>query len=254
MNERTQVWSCGGGTQSAAIAAMILRGRLPVPDLAVIVDTGREKTSTWNYLDTVLNPALEVKGFQIQRVKKGDFATVDLVAKSGEGLLMPVFTTQGGTISKLPAYCSVEWKRRVVMRWLRSLGVERASNWIGISTDEMQRVRAPQTEWFQEWYPLIFETRMSRQDCIAAIQEMGWPEAPRSSCWCCPNMRDNEWAEMKRLNPADFDAAVALEAEIREKDPHAWLHESAKPLSEVEFDSKQMALGDTGCASGMCWV
>jgi hypothetical protein len=36
------VWSCGGGTQSAAIAALIVSGQMPVPDLSVIVDTERE--------------------------------------------------------------------------------------------------------------------------------------------------------------------------------------------------------------------
>jgi len=39
--ERTQVWASGGGVQSTAIAALIVLGRLPKPDLAVIADTGR---------------------------------------------------------------------------------------------------------------------------------------------------------------------------------------------------------------------
>jgi hypothetical protein len=39
----TDLWSCGGGTQSAAIAALIVRGDIRKPDLAVIVDTERER-------------------------------------------------------------------------------------------------------------------------------------------------------------------------------------------------------------------
>jgi hypothetical protein len=39
---RRRLWSSGGGTQSTAIAVLILQGRLPKPDLAVIVDTERE--------------------------------------------------------------------------------------------------------------------------------------------------------------------------------------------------------------------
>ena len=46
----TTVWSYGGGTQTAAIAVLILQGRLPKPDIAVMADTGREIASTWDYL------------------------------------------------------------------------------------------------------------------------------------------------------------------------------------------------------------
>lgn len=34
------VWSFGGGVQSAAIAVMVVKGVLPRPDLIVIADTG----------------------------------------------------------------------------------------------------------------------------------------------------------------------------------------------------------------------
>ena len=53
-----QVWSNGGGTQSAAIAALIIKGELPKPDLAVTSDTGREASETWRFHDEVLGPEL----------------------------------------------------------------------------------------------------------------------------------------------------------------------------------------------------
>lgn len=43
---RTQLWASGGGVQSAAIAALIVQGYIR-PDLAVIVDTEREQSTTW---------------------------------------------------------------------------------------------------------------------------------------------------------------------------------------------------------------
>ena len=58
MIDANQIWSYGGGTQSAAIAALIVSGKLPVPDVAVIADTGREVSSTWDYLRDVVQPAL----------------------------------------------------------------------------------------------------------------------------------------------------------------------------------------------------
>jgi enterochelin esterase-like enzyme len=45
LTERTQLWASGGGVQSAAIAALIVQGKLR-PDLAVIVDTEREQSTT----------------------------------------------------------------------------------------------------------------------------------------------------------------------------------------------------------------
>lgn len=252
--EAAQVWSCGGGTQSAAIAALIVQGRLPKPDYALIVDTNREKSGTWAYLDNVLRPELAKVGVEIARVDRSVFSRVDLYSINGDSLLLPFFTSQKGEVSKVPAYCSVEWKQRVATRWMRTQGITTAVNWLGISTDEMSRVRTPHRAWLQLRYPLIFDVPMSRRDCMTLIAEMGWPEAPRSSCWMCPNMRDAEWREMKADYPEDFARAVALESELRATDPHVWLHESAKPLDEVDFTNYQSTLFAKGCDSGHCFT
>ncbi len=53
---RTQLWSSGGGVQSAAIAALIVQGRIAPPDLAIIVDTEREQSTTWDYCSGLLIP------------------------------------------------------------------------------------------------------------------------------------------------------------------------------------------------------
>lgn len=37
MTERVQLWSCGGGRQSAGIAALIALGELPKPDHVAMV-------------------------------------------------------------------------------------------------------------------------------------------------------------------------------------------------------------------------
>ena len=59
-----KIWSYGGGKQSAAIAALILQDRLPKPDLIVMADTGRERSSTWRYLDGVIGPSLDQVGLE----------------------------------------------------------------------------------------------------------------------------------------------------------------------------------------------
>lgn len=139
------VWSYGGGKQSVAIAALIVQGELPKPDLIVMADTGRERSSTWRYLDDWIRPILSQQGLEVH-IAPHSLSTVDLwrgEIVDGEGketLLIPAFTTltKTGEVAKLPTYCSNEWKRRVVMRWLKAQGIDRAEMWLGISRDEAQ--------------------------------------------------------------------------------------------------------------------
>lgn len=248
----TSVWSCGGGVQSTAIAALIVSGRLPVPDYAAIVDTNRELSSTWDYMEKVTAPALLKVGCVLYRVDKRDFATVDLWGgKDGDSLLIPVFTDANGDVGKLPGYCSGEWKQRVLQRWLKKNGVKSAEMWMGISTDEINRASFPKGAWTKK-YPLI-DLRMNRGDCVALVEKMGWPMPPRSSCWMCPNHTQNEWREIKENNPSDWRKAVSFEKMIQKKDPHAWLHADCKPLEDCDITDYNESMF-TRCASGMCFV
>ena len=188
MTERVQIWASGGGVQSAAIAALIVQGELK-PDMAVIVDTEREQSTTWAYMDDVISPALAGVGVTLHRVNKSRYATVDVYGGAdGEDLLLPAFTRQSGPVGKMSSFCSNEWKRRVVQRWATDQGVKLASMWLGISLDERQRMSMVAGKW-ENRYPLI-ERRMNRGDCMALVESMGWPSPPRSSCWMCPNHAD----------------------------------------------------------------
>lgn len=253
MTDRTQIWNCGGGTQSAAIAALIVSGALPKPDLAVIVDTERERSSTWRYVDAWLTPALASVGVTLHRVRKSQYATVDLWGgKDGNTLLVPAFTSQEAETGKLPAFCSMEWKARVVQRWAtQEHCVTAATNWIGFSTDEHGRAQNVLTGKWQRRYPLI-ELGHSRSACYGIVKRMGWPDPPRSSCWMCPNHSDSEWADIKRDDPADFAKAIAFESEIQQRDPEAWLHGACEPLGEIEFGTQQGNLFE--CKSGLCFT
>ena len=170
MTDRTQIWSSGGGVQSTAIGALICMGELR-PDMAVIVDTERELSTTWDYLDRWVIPALEHVGVTLHRVAKSEYATVDLMRNND--LLIPAFTTQSGEIGKLPTYCSNEWKQRVMRRWASEQGVKQADIWIGYTIDELRRVTQPIGKW-QNRYPLI-DRRLSRGNCIPLINCMRWP-------------------------------------------------------------------------------
>lgn len=94
---------------------------------------------------------------------------------------------------------------------------------------------------------------MNRDDCIRVVREMGWPDAPKSTCKICPHLSDATWLEMQRDDPEDFVEAVQIEREIQKRDPNIFLHRSGKPLDEIDFDYGMKDLFD-GCDSGMCWT
>lgn len=255
---RLNVWSCGGGTQSAAIAALIVRGRLPKPDIALMVDTEREKSSTWEYVYGTIIPALASVGVELHIIKKSDYATVDLHSHKGT-LLLPVFTNQSGEVGKFRTFCSGEWKTEVQRRWLRARGVNLCRTWIGISRDEMRRVRVSDVAWNQNCYPFLeaeFGLYYDRADCIREVTETaGWPKPPRSSCWMCPNMGPEEWLEMKANQPADFALATQLEADLHKSDANFFLHEQCVPLDQVDWElALQQGKGKNNDCMGMCFV
>lgn len=248
-----QVWSCGGGTQSGAIATLIGQGKLPRPDLAFMTDTGRERSSTWHFVDGFIRPILEKAGLELIIIKKNDWARVDLYSTQGT-LLIPAYTNQSGTIGKWNGFCSGEWKRDVAARWLRSLKVESCVNWIGISIDEMKRVRTPRTNWLQLRYPLIFDVPMRRHQCVELIKSTGWTgDIPHSACYMCPNLGDQEWIDMKLNWPDDFKKAIEIEREIRSKDPNFFLHPSCIPLEDVDFFAQGSMIQESGCV-GECFT
>lgn len=246
-----QVWSCGGGVQSAAIAALIVQGRLPKPDISIIADTEREQSTTWAYYEAVLKPELAKVGVDLVRVPKSDYETSDIYGDYGDGtdLLIPAYSNKTGVVNKLMTRCSDRWKRRVIMRYLRAHGVSRCQYWLGISLDEIRRVRTGPPAWFQPRYVLIYDVPMRRGGCVEIVKEIGWPAAPRSSCWMCPNHDDDEWA---RQQPEDQERAILFDAELRKNDPNMWLHRSCQPIGTVKFSEARN--DDNGCQTGFCFT
>lgn len=249
------IFSYGGGTQSAAICALIVQGRLPRPARIVIADTGREATQTWEYLNQSIQPYLKTVGLSVE-VAGHDLATVDLYGKNGD-MLIPVYTDNG----MMPGLCSTEWKKRVISRWLRQEGYGPANpviTWIGISLDEIGRAKPSGVNWQEYQWPLLFDVTMKRDDCKRLVIDAGLPEPPKSSCWMCPYRQDRQWADLQEYYPSDFQSAIQLESDIRSKDTGFWLTKHRRPLSDITFTRNESSLplfGDhAGCDSGFCWV
>lgn len=260
---RVQIFSSGGGTQSAAITALIVQGRLPKPDFVCIVDTERERGTTWQYLDAVIRPALGSVGLEVHRIRRSEWGNMpdhgkDWRSHNDQTLLIPAFTTQTGEVGKLSGFCSDKWKTRVRDRYVsKVLGLTRSRvcNWIGFSLDETRRAaRMMAGEEFQSGgirFPLIHDVPMRREQAIRLVESMGWPTPPRSACWMCPNQGDAEWMS---LSPQEFAQAVEFDRQLRQDDPFAFLHSSGSPLSEAGFKSEENKDGGLFCSSEGCFT
>lgn len=255
MADRVQLWSCGGGRQSAGIAALIVEGKLPRPDHACMVALEWEVRSVWPYVNRYIRPALADLGVPFTAIPRARYATRDFWGgRDGRSILLPVYSNQSGEASKLTEYCSGEWKREVALRWAAEQDGWKARgvvNWVGISADEKNRRRGPRRRWFQPSYPLLDVRRATVSECLAAVERVGWPEPPRSRCRHCPNQSDREWAE---LTPEEFEEACRLEDELRLIDRHAFFHKQLIPLRDVTLDVTDDNGGlFGGCTSGACY-
>jgi hypothetical protein len=259
------VWNYGGGIQSVAIAVLIVGGKLPVPERALIADTGREKQTTWRYMAEHAQPLLDRVGLQIETIPHS-YALSDLYDKQG-GVLIPAFTKEGE--GQLRTFCSGDWKRDVVYRWLRE--AERGYGpdnpivqWLGYSTNEVRRCAQSRRQWAETHWPLIlgYGLRASRRDCEAIILDAGLPLPKKSRCWCCPLQTDAEWTDQQINEPEEHNRAVELDRQIAASDPLGlglYLHHSGRPLSSVVFHPKSstplpLFREGEGCTGASCFT
>jgi hypothetical protein len=248
--------SYGGGKQTVAIITLILEGKLPKPDLIVMADTSREVSTTFDYLNQIVQPALKTIGLQVE-ICGHEYANCDISkgdVPRKQAMLLPAFTRQNGSIGKMPTFCSNEWKQRPIRRWLKDHGVTDTEVWLGISLDEAERMSSSGLKWYRHVYPLIEILPMHRSQCVTQIQHFGWPVPHKSRCWMCPNQSPEAWKQEKRLDNGDFEKAVQLENEVRKSDPDIYFHPLAIPLERAVEQSEQQSDMFDGCDSGYCFT
>lgn len=114
-NNRVQLWSCGGGRQSAGIAALIVEGQLPKPDHVAMVALEREFRQVWPYVNRYIRPALNALGIPFTAIARKDYSTAGFFGgREGRSLLLPAYSDLSGSPSKLSEFCSGKWKRDVM--------------------------------------------------------------------------------------------------------------------------------------------
>lgn len=272
-HQRLTALSLGAGVQSTTLALMAAAGEIrPMPDCALFADTGWEPRAVYDHLDR-LQAALP---FPVHRVTRGSNIRDDILHKAtgylGRFAAVPFFTLDdGGKRGMGRRQCTKEYKLEPLTRKQRELmGVPRGRRvpkgqtcevWIGISTDEAQRMKPAWKPWQRNRWPLI-EAGMSRRDCQRWLAAAGW-SAPKSACIGCPFHSDVMWRDMRDNAPDEWADAVEVDRLIRAGGTlrgmraQQYLHAQRVPLDEVDLstaeDRGQFNMFGNEC-EGMCGV
>ena len=238
--------SLGAGTQSTDLLLRGLRGEFDViPSHAIFSDTGNEPTGVYKYLEWLQRFVQDEFHLTIEVVSSGNIfkdalAYVKGESKSSEGI--PYYTKNRVTGKKgiIRRQCTGDYKIRPVRRYIRKVlpKAKRVSLWLGISYDEMQRMKQANVKWITHRFPLI-EKRIRRIDCIENFKVYQLPVPVRSSCVVCPYPSDQYWLWIYENEPDSFEAAITLDEAIRIYpgiNDDCYLHRTCRPLKEVIID------------------
>ena len=153
-------------------------------------------------------------------------------------------------------------------RWPKEVMVE---SWLGLSYDEIQRMKHSVEPWRRYWHPLVQmpweddgkqprwrSPPLRRHDCQKWLVANGYGEAPRSACTFCPMHGDNEWRRLQTQEPEAFAHAVEADRLLRTKPlrhGRMFVHRSLRPLAEIDF-TRQQAFDDlfSDECGGVCGV
>jgi hypothetical protein len=253
--EKISVLSLGWGVQSFTLAAMAALDEIEKPDLVVFADTTHENASAYELADK-FTPWLGERGITVDTVQ----AKKTSVKNSKGEIRIPAFSKN---------ICTGLWKispvRKLVSAKLKEHGLKKtpdvAEMWLGITTDEWQRMRDANVKWVKNRFPLI-ERRMSRMDCITWLESKDLPVPDKSGCVFCPYMKTAYWKKSKsNQQSGDWQHAVEVDKNIRTSSAapgyERFVHRSAVPLSDAvtipeDFGAAQSSFDE--CDSGFCWT
>lgn len=265
--------SLGAGVQSTTVLAMSalgLRG-CPKADAAVFADTQDEPQWVYDHLAILEKWAAE-RGIPVHRTTHGKLSDSYLdgaIEGRKRFAAIPAWTKgEDDRAAPLRRQCTSEYKIDPIERKVRALlGVPRVDSrkrrvacMLGISLDESERMRDSRTSWIENEYPLI-AARMTRNDCITLIREVGLPVPRKSACVFCPFHSDSYWRDLKANFPEEWEKAVKFDEAIRDASKSGarnpiFLHRSLRPLRGINLDAQGNLFGEgfgNEC-SGVCGV
>jgi len=244
-----RVLSLGAGVQSSTLALMMAAGEVETVDCAIFADTKSEPAAVYAWLRE-LEALLP---FPIHRVSRGNLEA-DILADERKEMryMLPTFTSDGGMGKR---QCTRAYKIRPIQAEIRALGGGLSNpvrQFIGISWDEMHRMKPSGVSYIQNVYPLV-ERRLTRGHCLEWLDAHHYRRPPKSSCTFCP------YGDFSRLEDVELDRVIALDEFIRHRSGtvgvQQFLSRERRPLVEIDVHARsgqQELFGDE--CEGLCGV
>ena len=263
-----KVLALGMGMQSTALYLMSSMGLVDRCDIAVFSDPMSEHYKTYELLEWILEWQKDNDGVPIEVVKKDLYKDiVTPMSRSEKGFnryasIPAHIRNEDGSKGISIRSCTVDYKIAPVTKVARKfMGLKKGQRlrpfelWLGITTEEIQRMKLNQNKKIFNRYPLI-ELEMSRSDCMAFMEDNKFPIPVKSACVFCPYHSDKFWLELKKENGDAWKKSVALDYKMREREDISlkgipYLHKSLKPLDEVYLQENQIDMFDNEC-EGHC--
>lgn len=261
--------SFGAGVQSTALLVCSALGlhNVPKADVAIFADTGDEPGWVYDHLAVMIPWAAE-HGIPIHVASQGHLSQDIIDRHNGSRsrfAAIPVYTVREHREGMLRRQCTREYKIQPIERKVRELmGYAKGQRvrhsvtaMIGISLDEVTRMRDSRTRWVTNTYPLI-NAGLRRGDCMRIADENGLGVPKKSSCIFCPYHSDAFYRDLKQNHPDEFARAVEIDRAVRDMsmsgvEQPVFIHRSCLPLDQVDFNEDQMDLFDNEC-EGYCGV
>lgn len=259
--------SLGAGVQSSVLALLLSQSDPQLidlgyskPDAAVFADTGWEPEYVYVHLEW-LEKQLD---FPLIRVSSGDLRRNLKRGRTVTGhrfVDVPFFVVgEDGKKGMLRRQCTNHYKIEPIYRHIRRLAGGKRGRpfpkgshvemWLGISLDEVGRMKPSREPWVDHRWPLV-DRGMTRRDCaewFAAHYPERW--LPRSACVICPYRSDDHWLELKRSEPDSYEEAVKFDRWLRNSKTNPvrlllngrpYLHPARRPLATVIAEKEKVA-------------
>jgi hypothetical protein len=239
-----RVLSLGAGVQSSTLLLMAVHGELEI-DRAIFADTQWEPKAVYDWLKTLM-PIAEKAGIPVDVVTAGNIREAALAGKTESWMPLHIVNLKGEA-GLAKRQCTKNYKLIPIRRRVRELigkkKTARATMVIGISLDEIQRMRDSDVKYLTNEFPLV-DRRMSRNDCMAWLERHGYGRPPKSACIGCPYTDNGRWREMRDNRPDEWADVVAFDEIMRDRRHEhvkAYLHRSFVPLPMVDLRTPQDA-------------
>jgi 3'-phosphoadenosine 5'-phosphosulfate sulfotransferase (PAPS reductase)/FAD synthetase len=230
----------GGGVNSTALI-IEMKNRNIRPDYVIFSNTGEEMPETYIYLDIMRNWFID-NGFKFIEVG------------SRHGKLYDYYSSRKTIPFRKFRDCTDKFKKVPINNFIKQFKKDGITQFIGISYDELQRMRTSDKKWITLKFPLV-DWKIDRNECIEIIKKEGLPVPVKSGCYMCPFQSDLSWKNLYKTNKDLWKKAREIEENNRTypKNTLRW----SGTLKELEYaiktQTKLSGFSDEICG-GFCFT